>query len=132
MSIFTILFFVVGSLLEMCSLIWVSTHIDSLNTISLIMFSFLIGIVVGRAYGREWFEKIQWHLKSGTIPPDEIVDGAVMALASMLLITPGIISDMIGFIVIIPVVRGPFKDLAVRMMKKKIAVGESWFFFKPN
>ena len=132
MSIVTILFFVIGSLLELASLVWISTVVGSLNTISLIMFSFLIGIVISRAYSREWFDKIQWHLKSGTIPGDEIIDGAVMAMASLMLITPGIFSDVIGFIVIIPVARGPFKDLAVRMMKKKIAVGESWFFFKPN
>ena len=132
MSIFTILFFAVCTLVEMLSLVWVSTFIGSLNTISLIMFSFLIGIVVGRAYGKDWFDKIQWHLKSGTLPADEIVDGSVMALASMALITPGLISDIIGFIVIIPITRAPFKAMVVQMMKKKISRGEPWFFFKDH
>ena len=131
MAIFTILFFVVGSLVEMFSLVWMSTVVSTLNTISLIMFSFLIGIVVGRAYGKEWFDKIQWHLKSGTLPADEIVDGSVMALAGMALITPGLVSDLIGFIVIIPFARAPFKSMVVEMMKKKIARGEPFFFFRP-
>ena len=132
MSTFIILFFVVGSLVEMLSLIWMSTIIGSLNTISLIMFSFLIGIVIGRAYGKEWFNKIQWHLKSGTLPADEIVDGSVMALASMLLLTPGLVSDLLGFIVIIPFTRAPFKAMTVQMMKKKIARSEPFFFFKDD
>lgn len=132
MSTFIILFFVVGSLVEMLSLIWMSTIIGSLNTISLIMFSFLIGIVIGRAYGKEWFVKIQWHLKSGTLPADEIVDGSVMALASMLLLTPGLVSDLLGFIVIIPFTRAPFKAMTVQMMKKKIARSEPFFFFKDD
>ncbi|MGV7221521.1 MAG: FxsA family protein [Nitrospinales bacterium] len=132
MPITVVLFFVIGSLIEMSSLIWISTVIGSLNTISLIMFSFLIGVVVSRAYGRDWFEKIQWHLKSGTLPEDEVVDGSVMAFASILLRTPGLISDAIGFIIIIPFLRSPFKDMTVGMMKKKIAKGEPWFFFNPQ
>ncbi len=130
MTTFIILIFVVGSLLEMFSLVWASTVVGSLNTISLIMFSFLIGIVIGRAYGKAWFDKIQWHLKSGTLPEDEIVDGSVMALASILLITPGLISDLIGFLVIIPFTRAPFKMMTIQTMKKKIARSEPFFFFK--
>lgn len=132
MSIITILlFFAVGTLVEMLGLVWISSSfIGSLNMISITMFSFLIGIVVGRAYGNVWFDKIQWHLKSGTLPEDEIVDGCVMNLASMMLLTPGIFSDFIGFIIITPVTRGPFKALVLWMMKKKIARGEPWFFFK--
>ena len=131
MSIITILlFFAVGTLVEMLGLVWISSFIGSLNMISITMFSFLIGIVVGRAYGPSWFDKIQWHLKSGTLPGDEIVDGTVMTLASMMLLTPGVFSDLIGFIIITPFARGPFKALALWMMKKKIARGEPWFFFK--
>ena len=132
MPITLILFFVVGTLVEMFSLIWISTVIGSLNTINLIMFSFLIGVVASRAYSKDWFEKIQWHLKSGTLPEEEIVDGSVMAFASILLRTPGLVTDTIGFIIIIPFLRSPFKDMTVGMMKKKIAKGEPWFFFNPN
>jgi UPF0716 protein FxsA len=132
MSVAVILFFVIGSLLEMASLIWISTIIGSLNTISVIMFSFLIGVVVSRAYGRDWFDKIQWHLKSGTLPEEEVVDGSVMAFASILLRTPGLITDTLGFIIIIPFLRSPFKEMTVGMMKKKIAKGEPWFFFNPQ
>lgn len=131
MSITILLFFAVGTLVEMLGLVWISSSfIGSLNTISITMFSFLIGIVVGRAYGKVWFDKIQWHLKSGTLPEDEIVDGAVMTLASLMLLTPGVFSDLIGFIIITPFTRAPFKSLALWMMKKKIARGEPWFFFK--
>ena len=132
MPIPLVLLFVIGSLIEMASLIWISTVIGSLNTISFIMFSFLIGVVISRAYSKDWFEKIQWHLKSGTLPEDETVDGSVMAFASILLRTPGLISDAIGFIIIIPFLRSPFKEMTIGMMKKKIAKGEPWFFFNPN
>ncbi len=130
MSIFTILYFVVGSLLEMCSLIWASTQIGSLNTISLIMFSFLIGIVVGRAYGREWFDKIQWALRSRTLPADEVVNGAVMNIGARFLLTPGVVTDVLGLIITVPQTRFIARNIALKIFKSKLSRGESWFFFK--
>ena len=40
----------------------------------IIMFSFLVGIVITRAYGKEYLEKLQWHLKSRSKPSEEIVN----------------------------------------------------------
>ncbi len=108
-----------------------SDGISILNTVNLIMLTFLIGIIVGRSWGKHYFEKMQWHLKSRTLPEEEVLNGAVMAIASMLLITPGIVTDTIGFLILIPIFRGVFKDLARDFMKKKIASSEAHFFF-PN
>ena len=123
--------FAIGTAIEIFSLKWMSDIISILNTVNLIMLTFLIGIVVGRSWGKNYFEKMQWHLKSRTLPEEEVLNGAVMAIASMLLITPGIVTDTIGFLILIPIFRGVFKDLARNFMKKKIASSELHFFF-PN
>ena len=68
----------VGSVVEIYSLIWLASEISMLQTINLIMFTLLLGVINGRSYGEEWFEKLHWHLKSGTLPSDEAVNGAVM------------------------------------------------------
>ena len=52
-------FFAIGTGIELWGLKWVSDSISIVNTISLIMFSFLVGIVVSRSYGNECFERIQ-------------------------------------------------------------------------
>lgn len=123
--------FAVGTAIEILGLKWISDHISILNTVNLIMLTFLIGIVVGRSWGKHYFEKMQWHLKSRTLPEEEVLNGAVMTIASMLLITPGIVTDTIGFLILIPIFRGVFKDLAKSFMKKKIANSQMHFFF-PN
>lgn len=120
-----------GTAIEIFSLKWISDYISILNTVNLIMLTFLVGVVVGRSWGKNFFEKMQWHLKSRTVPEEEVLNGAVMAVASMLLITPGIVTDTIGFLILIPVFRGVFRDLARSLIKKKIANSEPHFFF-PN
>ena len=123
--------FAVGTAVEIYGLKWISGQISILNTVNLVMLTFLIGIIVGRSWGKKYFEKMQWHLKSRTLPEPEVLNGAVMAIASMFLITPGIVTDTIGFLILIPISRGVFKDLARNFMKKKIASSDLHFFF-PN
>ena len=122
--------FAIGSVLELYVLLWLSQWISTLNTFSLIMLSFLVGIVVGRSWGKENFDKIQWSLKSQTLPTDELLNGAVMASASLLLITPGVITDLIGLFILIPTIRPMFKEILTDFVKKKIAAGELFFFIK--
>ena len=98
-------FFAIGTGVELYGLKWVSESISIINTISLVMFYFLVGIVVSRSYGNEWFERSQRSLKSGESPADEVRNGAVMSLCSMLLITPGVITDTIGLLIMIPATR---------------------------
>ena len=123
--------FAVGTAVEIGGLKWISDIISILNTVNLIMLTFLVGVVVGKSWGKDFFEKMQWHLKSRTMPEPEVLNGAVMAIASMLLITPGIVTDTIGFFILIPITRGVFKDIARSFIKKKIAGNDLHFFF-PN
>ena len=94
------------------------------------MLSFLVGIVVGRSWGKDNFDKIKWNLKSQTLPNDELLNGVVMASASLLLITPGIITDLVGLFILIPSIRPMFKEILMGFFKKKIAGGELYFFIK--
>ena len=123
-------FFALGTGVELYGLKWVSESISIMNTISWIMFSFLVGIVVSRSYGDECFQRIQRSLKSREAPADEVLNGAVMSLCSMLLITPGLITDTIGLLIMIPATRGFFKNLALNFTNKRIQAGQQYFFFK--
>ena len=123
-------FFAIGTGVELYGLKWVSESISIINTISLVMFSFLVGIVVSRSYGNECFERIQRSLKSRESPTDEVLNGAVMSLCSMLLITPGVVTDTIGLLIMIPATRGIFKNIALNLTRKRIQAGQQYFFFK--
>ncbi len=130
MSLLVILCFAVGTGIEIYLLGWLAGVISTINTFSFAMFTFLIGIIVGRSWGREYFDKMQWHLKSRTIPNEEVLNGAVMALASMLLITPGIVTDTLGVIILFTKTRWIFKNLAANYVQKRINTGDLYYFFK--
>ncbi|MBC8282844.1 MAG: FxsA family protein [Nitrospinae bacterium] len=123
-------FFALGTGIELYGLKWVSESISIINTISWVMFSFLVGIVVSRSYGNECFERIQRSLKSREAPAEDVLNGAVMSLCSMLLITPGVVTDTIGLLIMIPVTRGMFKDMALNLTRKRIQAGKQYFFFQ--
>ena len=130
MSLPVTAFFALGTGIELYGLKFVSDSISVLNTVSLVMLTFLIGIVISQSYGKEVFEKMQRHLKSREAPGDEALNGAVMGVAGMLLITPGAVTDIIGILIMIPITRGIFKQIASNLSKKRIESGQPYFFFK--
>ena len=130
MSLATGAFFAVGTAIELYLLKVVGGYISILNTISWCMFTFLVGMVLGRSWGNEYIEKMQWHLRSHTVPGDDVLNGAVMVVSSVLLITPGVITDFLGLLIAIPMTRGIFRGIAQNMVKKKISQSELYFFFK--
>jgi UPF0716 protein FxsA len=123
-------FFAIGTGIELYGLKWTSESLSIINTVSLIMLTFLIGIVVSRSYGNECFERIQRSLKSREAPTDDVLNGAVMSLCSMLLITPGVVTDIIALLIMIPATRGLFKVMALNLTEKRIQSGQTYFFFK--
>ena len=130
MSLGVILFFAIGTFVEMYLLTIVSASISVINTLSLIMFTFLIGNIINRSWGKEYFDKMQWHLRSRSVPGDDILNGSVLALSGMFLITPGVITDVIGILIVLPFTRFIFKDITENIVKKKISNGELHYFFK--
>jgi len=121
----------VTTAVEIFSLTWLGTQISVLNTVSLTMFTLLLGVINGRSYGEEWSGKMQWHLKSGTLPSDDVVNGTVMSVGSKLLLMPGLVTDVLGFLIILPQTRFIAKGIALGLFKKKMSRQEQWFFF-PN
>jgi len=130
MTLGVILFFAISTFVEMYLLTIVSASISVINTLSLIMFTFLIGNIINRSWGKEYFDKMQWHLRSRSVPGDDILNGSVLALSGMFLITPGVITDVIGVLIVLPFTRFIFKDITESIVKKKISNGELHYFFK--
>ena len=130
MSLGVVLFFAIGTFAEMYLLTIVSASISVINTLSLIMFTFLIGNIINRSWGKEYFDKMQWHLRSRSVPGDDVLNGSVLALSGMFLITPGVITDIIGILIVLPFTRFIFKDITESIVKKKISNGELHYFFK--
>lgn len=82
--------------------------------------AFLGGILLKKEGFRVLFE-FQKELSEGKLPIDKIADGVLILIGGALLMTPGFITDIIGFLFLIPIFRKVFKPILINYAKKNIA-----------
>ncbi|NOZ32167.1 MAG: FxsA family protein [Alphaproteobacteria bacterium] len=87
-------------------------------TMGAVVFTAVLGSVLLRLQGFAILNRIQTALNAGTFPGREIVDGVMMAVAGVLLLTPGFFTDAIGFSLFVPGVR----QAIFRFVRSKISV----------
>ncbi len=91
--------------LEIFLMIKIGGKIGALNTIALIFLTAAIGIYYARVQGLQTLKSGLTNLYQNKLPIYEIVSGASIAFAAILLIVPGFFSDLIGFFLLIPITR---------------------------
>ncbi len=92
-------------LIEIYLFIKIGSQIGALNTISLILITAVIGIYYARYEGLNTLKSGLSQIISNKLPVYEIISGATLAFASLLLIFPGFATDIIGFLLIFPFTR---------------------------
>lgn len=121
---FLLLAFIIVPLGEMMLLFEVSDQIGGLSTLALVVLTAVIGIQILKQQGFSTLLRANARLESGEIPAQEIVEGMMLAAAGALLLTPGFITDAVGFILLSGPLRRP---LARKVIKAGLitAVGGS-------
>ncbi len=116
-----VIFFIIGiPLIEIYLMIKVGGVIGALNTIFLIFFTAITGIYFARLEGINAIRSGFSQIVKNEIPIYEIISGAALAFAALLLIIPGFLTDLIGFLLIIPPTRKFFiKTFAYKFNKDK-------------
>ena len=100
-----ILFFIGVPAIEIYLMIKVGGVIGALNTILLIFFTAITGVYFARIAGLNALKSGLGQLLKNEIPIYEIISGAALAFAALLLIIPGFLTDIVGFLLIIPITR---------------------------
>ena len=108
-------------LIEIYLLIKVGSMIGAFNTIFLIFFTAITGVYFARLAGLNAIRSGFSQLIRNEIPIYEIISGATLAFAALLLIIPGFLTDLIGFLLIIPITRKFFiSSISFKLKNKKI------------
>jgi len=92
-------------IIEIYLFIKIGSQIGAFNTISLIFITAIIGIIYARYEGLNTLKSGFSQLIKKETPAFEIISGAAIAFAALLLIVPGFLTDVIGFILIFPLTR---------------------------
>ena len=102
----SVLFLIISiPLIEIYLFIKVGSYIGAFNTISLILITAIIGIIYARYEGFNTLKSGMSQLIKNQMPIYEIISGAALAFAALLLILPGFATDVIGFFLIFPPTR---------------------------
>ena len=116
-----ILFIISIPLIEIYLMIKVGGVIGAFNTIFLIFFTAITGVYFARLAGLNTIRSGFNQLIKNEIPIYEIISGAALAFAALLLIIPGFLTDLIGFLLIIPVTRKLFiSTISSKLRNKKV------------
>ena len=113
---FLFLLFVVMPVVEMWLLITVGTEIGAMATIGLVLLTAVFGAKLLREQGFATLWRGQRKLEEGKLPAQEIVEGIILAVSGALLLTPGFITDVIGFAGLIPPIRALFVSRLISKM----------------
>ena len=86
-------------------MIKIGAEIGAFNTVALIFLTALVGIFYARLQGIQTLKSGLINLYQNKIPIYELISGASIAFAALLLIIPGFLTDVVGFILLIPITR---------------------------
>ena len=92
-------------LIEIYLFIKIGSSIGAFNTISLILITAIVGVYYARYEGLNTLKSAISQIVTNKLPIYEIISGAALAIASLLLILPGFSTDLIGLLLILPVTR---------------------------
>jgi UPF0716 protein FxsA len=90
-------------------LVLVAAEIGPVLTVLVVVLTALLGMLLVRAEGRHTVRKIQQKLAEGEIPTDELLDGGLLLVAGALTLTPGLVTDALGIILVFPLTRIPIR-----------------------
>ena len=112
------LIFICLPALEIYLLIEVGGQVGALNTVALIFLTAVIGLYFAKHQGLQTLKSGVVNLYQNKIPIYEMVSGASIAIAAFLLIVPGFFTDLIGFLLLVPVTRKILFNLTLRKKTK--------------
>ncbi|KPU26941.1 FxsA cytoplasmic membrane protein [Caloranaerobacter sp. TR13] len=125
-----ILLFTITPIIELFLLLQLSKVTSVWTTIGIVLTTGIVGAYLAKSEGKLVLSKIRTELNYGRIPGNELLNGLCILIGGALLLTPGLITDTLGFVLVIPGTREIFKSILKRKFKKMIESGNIYFHFR--
>ncbi|MBB3950959.1 FxsA family protein [Aureimonas jatrophae] len=115
--------FLILPLAEIGTFIWVGGHIGVGWTLLLVIASVVVGLLLLKRQTLSTLRRARAEARAGRVPEREIVHGALIALAGVLLVVPGFLTDIAGLLLFLP----PVRDAIWRSLRRRVVVRGSGF-----
>tara|TARA_B100000686_G_scaffold326798_1_gene385002 strand:+ start:161 stop:559 length:399 start_codon:yes stop_codon:yes gene_type:complete len=101
--------FTIIPITEIYLLIEIGSMFGSLTAVILVIFTGFLGAYLARMQGLQTFYRIQGSLREGRMPSSDLLDALLIVIAGLVLLTPGFLTDLVGFLLLIPATRNFIK-----------------------
>jgi UPF0716 protein FxsA len=115
-----LLIFIITPILEMAILMKLGNYIGIWQTIGIVVITGFIGASLAKRQGLRIYRNIKESLYSGELPHNHLIEGLLILIGGALLITPGILTDAVGFILVLPWTRKLVREKLKRYFGRKI------------
>ncbi|MEE9193715.1 MAG: FxsA family protein [Thermodesulfobacteriota bacterium] len=112
--------FIVIPLIELIILVKVGSYIGLWPTILIVVLTGIVGASLARYQGFIIINKIRSDVSSGRVPARELIDGLLVLIGGIVLLTPGFITDICGFFLLIPFTRNLIKGFVRSQFERMV------------
>ena len=123
MFIKLLIIFVFVPVMELYILIEAGRMIGIGATVGLIMLTGVAGAWLARSQGLEILRRIQQETANGQMPAQTLIDGALILVGGLLLLTPGFFTDALGFSFLVPITRELWRKGLIAWLEKQVRQG---------
>lgn len=122
-----ILIFIIVPAIEIGIFVLAGNYLGIWPVVLLIILTGMTGFAFVRYQGMETWKSAQFSLHNRELPKEQILDGICIIFGGILLITPGFLTDFLGFLLVLPWTRKPFKTLIKLFLLKNISRGRIFY-----
>lgn len=120
-----LLLFIVTPLVEMAILIELGRRFGTWHTIGIVLLTGLIGASLAKAQGLQVYRNLMSSLYNGELPHNYLIEGLLLLIGGALLITPGVLTDFVGFVLVLPWTRSLVRERVKSQLRKRLIYGGS-------
>ncbi len=121
------LLFTVVPLIELAFLIKLGQYIGTGYTIMIVLLTGIAGAYLAKSQGMEVLRQMQFDMQEGRLPGNHLIDGLCIFVGGAMLLTPGLITDTLGFMLVIPITRVIIREWLKNRLRSMIDSGQVIF-----
>jgi UPF0716 protein FxsA len=122
MFIYLCLLLILVPALELMLLFSLGSLLGFIPTLALILFTGITGAALARHEGLQALQRIRTALNQGQLPTTDIVDGFLIFASGLLLLTPGFMTDAVGFLLLMPPARAVIRKVTLQALQKHLKI----------
>jgi len=115
-----LILFIAVPVVELVLLIEIGQRVGTIATVGLIIGTGVVGASLARQQGISTLARLRNDLDAGQLPAEPIFDGVLILLAAVVLITPGVLTDLVGFLCLVPAYRRLLKRFLKRRFERAV------------